>query len=67
MTETQKKCREIVNDLRDTGHEIVRVVREKPEGNTLLALEICGMKMLTAANWFERLLGEFSDMEDDGK
>lgn len=64
-----KKYFEMADDLRESGRDLLRLARA--ESGKHLAMEICGMKMLTAGNEFEKLLRRVADeieqMTDDGR
>ena len=64
-----KKYIEMADDLRESGRDLLRLA--KAESGKHLAMEVCGMKMLTAGNEFEKFLNGVADaierMEDDRK
>jgi len=68
-TDELKKYFEMADDLRESGRELLRLAKGEPDKH--FALEVCGMKMLTAGNEFEKLLRRVGDaidrMTDDGR
>ena len=63
-----RKYFEMADDLRESGRDLLRLAKGSDKH---FVMEICGMKMLTAGNEFEKFLNCVADaierMEDDGK
>lgn len=57
-----KKYYRLITDMR----EAARLAIHTDEDRELVA-ELCGLKLMQAANEFERLLRELADLEDDRK
>jgi len=59
---------EMADDLREAGRDLLRLAKGSEKH---FVMEVCGMKMLTAGNEFEKLLrcvGDAIDrMTDDGR
>lgn len=57
-----KKYYRLITDMR----EAARLAIHTDEDRKLVA-ELCGLKLMQAANEFEKLLRQLADMEDDRK
>ena len=59
----------MADELRESGRDLLDTAKKRQEDRYLLTL--CGARMLTAGNEFERLLRHVAEyltrMEDDGK
>lgn len=67
-TEELKKYFAMADDLRESGRDLLRLAKGSEKH---FVMEVCGMKMLTAGNEFEKLLRSVADsierMTDDGR
>lgn len=63
-----RKYFEMADDLRNSGRDLLRLAKGSEKH---FVMEVCGMKMLTAGNEFEKLLRCVGDaiyrMTDDGR
>lgn len=63
-----RKYFEMADDLRNSGRDLLRLAKGSDKH---FVIEVCGSKMLTAGNEFEKLLRRVADeieqMTDDGR
>ena len=57
-----KKYYRLITDMREAARLAIHTNEDRA-----LVCELCGLKMMEAANEFEKLLRQLADMEDDRK